>query len=79
MSRLLASNSDDNHQYDMTSPLPIQDYLRLVSANDGEKTVVHQESAAGRVGKEVRAAANGVVRKVLDALLRTVILRGVGP
>ena len=57
----------------------VSSILGLVSANDREQVVLLKESTCRRIGKEVRAAPNTVVDKIIRRSLLPKLLQRVSP
>lgn len=53
--------------------------LGLVGADNGEKIILLQEGAGGRVREEVRATSDMVVQEVVAGLFLTKVFEGIGP
>lgn len=53
--------------------------LGLVGADNGEKIILLQEGAGGRVREEVRATSNMVVQEVVAGLFLAKVFEGIGP
>jgi hypothetical protein len=53
--------------------------LGFVCSNNGEKVVLFQERASGRIRKEVGAAANAVVDEEIASLFLAKFFERIGP